>query len=152
MTTVRTSLGWKEDARRWRFEPAGNVTGTSVQTAIQQVDTEAAGKLSPVATARLPVSAASVPILFTDIEVGIDTSTTAVGCLVPLATSWAGVNRNGLELTIFDYTGNAATHNITVTLTGSDVFVQGVPVVISSAYGQVKLRPIGASWYVRAFS
>jgi hypothetical protein len=152
MTTVRTSLGWGENARKWRFEPTGNVTATNVQKAIEQVDTEAAGKMAQVGTARLPAAAATVNILTTDIEVGIDATSTAVSCPLPSAAVWAAANQNGLELTIFDYKGQAATRNITPSLNGADVFVQGVTPVIKAAYGDIKLRPVGSpvnGWYVR---
>lgn len=153
MTTIRTTLGFGENARRWRFEPTGNVTSTNVQTAIQQVDTEAAGKITQVGTARLPVYAATVNILTTDVEVGIDATTGAVSTPLPSASAWAAANPNGLELTIFDYKGQAATHNITPSLNGADVFVQGVTPVIKAAYGDIKLRPVGSpainGWYVR---
>ena len=48
MVQVSTNLTTRESARRERFEPTGNVTSTNVQGAIQQVDTEAAGKVTKV--------------------------------------------------------------------------------------------------------
>lgn len=149
MVQVMTNLTTRESARRHRFEPTGNITATSVQTAIQQVDTEAAGKVAQVGTARLPVAAATVNILTSDIEVGIDATSTAVSVPLPSASAWATANPNGLELTIFDYKGQAATHNITPSLNGADVFVQGIVPVIKVAYGDIKLRPVGNGWYVR---
>jgi len=152
MVQVSTNLTTRESARRERFEPSGNISATNVQTAIQQVDTEAAGKQAQVGTARLPAAAASVPILTSDIEVGIDATSSAVGCPLPSATAWAAANPNGLELTIFDYKGQATAHNITPSLNGGDTFVQGIVPVIKTAYGQIKLRPVGASWYVRGIN
>lgn len=155
MTTIATSVRPMGNARRDRFEPSGNVTATNVQTAIQQVDTEAAGKVLQVGTARLPVAASTVNILASDIEVGIDATSSAVSTPLPSAATWAAANPNGLELTIFDYKGQAATHNITPTLNGTDVFVQGIVPAIKAAYGEIKLRPVGSpvnSWYVRGIN
>lgn len=152
MVQVTTNLTTRESARRTRFEPAGNVSATSVQTAIQQVDAEAAGKQAQVGTARLPAAAANVPILTSDIEVGIDATATAVTCPLPSAVAWAAANPNGLELTIFDVKGQAFAHNITPSLNGADIFVQAVVPVIKVTFGLIKLRPIGASWYVRAIN
>lgn len=152
MVQVRTNITTRESARRERFEPTGNVTATDVQKAIQQVDAEAASKVTQVGAARLPAAAASVPITTADIEVGIDATSTAVSCPLPSAVAWAAANPNGLELTIFDFKGQAVAHNITPTLNGADTFVQGITPVIKAAYGQIKLRPVGASWYVRGIN
>lgn len=105
-----------------------------------------------IGTARLPAAAASVPIVIADIEVGIATNVAPTSCPLPSVAAWAAQQPNGLELCIFDYTGNAATNNVTPTLNGTDVFVQGVTPVINHAYGLIKLRPIlaaPAKWYVR---
>ena len=103
MVQVMTNLTTRESARRERFEPAGNVTATNVQTAIQQVDTEAAGKVTQVGVIRKPASAATVAVLTRDIEVGLDTRTTAVSATLPSASAWATANPNGLELALNDY-------------------------------------------------
>ena len=106
-----------------------------------------------VGTARLPAAAASVAILSTDIEVGINTGSAATVCPLPSVAAWAAANPNGLELTIFDLTGSAATNNVTFTLNGTDVFTQGVSPAILNSYGEVKLRPILTGginqWFVR---
>ena len=107
---------------------------------------------STVPTARLPAAAASVSILISDVEVGITTSSAPTTCVLPSVSSWSTQQQNGLELCIFDYTGQANTNNITPTLNGTDVFVQGITPVINRAFGLIKLRPILASpakWYVR---
>ena len=153
MVQVSTNLTTRESARKQRFEPAGNVTATNVQTAIQQVDAEAAGKQAQVGTARLPAAAATINILTSDIEVGIDATGSAVSCPLPSAAAWAAANPNGLELTIFDFKGQAVAHNITPSLNGGDTFVQGAVPVIKTAFGQIKLRPVGSptvnGWFVR---
>jgi hypothetical protein len=75
MVTIQTDLSnLKEPARRERFEPTGN---RRTQGAIQQVYTVAAGKVAQVGMARLPVAAASINILSSDIEVGIDSGSAA---------------------------------------------------------------------------
>lgn len=179
MSVIYTDLrNTRRSAKELSFDPTGNVTGLNVQSAIQQVDVEAAaaqssataaaasaaaasaaaaaasasaaGKVAQVGTARLPVAAATINILTSDIEVGIDATSTAVACPLPSAAAWATANPNGLELTIFDFKGQAPTHNITPSLNGADTFVQGIVPIIKSAYGEIKLRPMGTSWYVRA--
>lgn len=154
MVVVTTNLTTRESARKLRFEPTGNVTATDTQKAIQQVDAEAAGKVAQVGTARLPAAAATVNILASDIEVGINTGTAATACPLPSVAAWAAANPNGLELTLFDATGNAAAHAVTPSLNGTDVFTQGVTPVIGAAYGQIKLRPVIVAggpnqWFVR---
>jgi hypothetical protein len=153
MVVVRTTLGLSESARRWRYEPTGNVTATNVQTAIQQVDTEAAGKVAQVGTIRTPASSATIAILTTDIEVGIDTTSTAVSATLPSAAAWAAANPNGLDLSLVDIKGNAGTNNITPTLNGSDVFSYGgVTPVINGNFGVLRLRPTSTGWYVRGLA
>lgn len=105
-----------------------------------------------IGTARLPTAAASVPITIADIEVGISTNVAPTACPLPSVAAWAASQQNGLELCIFDYTGNAGTNNVTPSLNGTDVFVQGVTPVINKAFGLIRMRPILASpakWYVR---
>jgi hypothetical protein len=152
MVQVMTNLTTRESARRERFEPTGNITATNVQTAIQQVDTEAAGKVTKVGTIRKPTSAATVAILTTDIEVGLDTRTTAVSAVLPSSVAWATANPNGLDLTLVDYFGNAATNAITPSLFAGDTFAYGsVTPVVNINFGDLKLRPDPAlpGWYVR---
>ena len=153
MVQVKTNIGTHESARRERFEPSGNVTATNVQGAIQQVDTEAAGKVAQVGTIRKPASAATVTINTTDIEVGIDTRSTAVTVDLPGVVAWSAQNPNGLELTISDYYGNAAANAITPALSGSDVFAGAWGTsgpVIKTDSGILKLRPDPAvpAWIV----
>lgn len=105
-------------------------------------------------SARLPVAAPSVPILASDIEVGIDTSVAPTSCPLPSVSSWVNANPSGLELVIFDFTGHAATNNATPVLNGTDVFTQGAVPVISDNFGTLALRPIitgGVNqWFVRS--
>lgn len=155
MVQVSTNLTTKESARRERFEPSGNVTATSVQTAIQQVDTEAAGKVAKVGVVRKPASAATIAILTSDIEVGIDTRTTAVSATLPSAVSWSTANPNGLELVLNDYFGNAAANNITPSVFAGDAFVYGgLTPVINANFGLLRLRPDPSlpGWIVRGIN
>jgi hypothetical protein len=108
-----------------------------------------------VGTARLPASAPSVPILATDGEVGISTGAAPTACPLPSVAAFASSNQTGLDLSIFDYTGHAAANNVTFTLSGTDVFTQGVAPSIVNDYGSVRLRPIIVpggpnQWFVRS--
>jgi hypothetical protein len=155
MVLVRTNLTTRESARLERFEPTGNVTATSVQTAIQQVDAEAASKVTQVGVVRKPASAATIAIANSDIEVGIDTRTTAVTADLPQASTWAAANPNGLELVIYDYYGNAAANAITPSLFAGDSFAYGgVTPVINANFGLLRLRPDPAlpGWIVRGIN
>lgn len=148
MVVVRTELrDTREAAKRLRFEPNNRISATNVQDAITG--------LVNVGTARLPAAAASVNILNSDVEVGIDTAASAVSVQLPSVAAWASLNTTGLELTIFDLTGHATAHNITPVLFGSDSFVQGTTPIITGNFGLMKLRPvIGAAnqWYVRGLN
>ncbi len=107
----------------------------------------------PVLPARTPAHNAVVNIVNSDVEVGIDATGGSVTCPLPSVAAWTLANPNGLELTIFDYKGQATLANtITPTLNGGDTWVQGVGPVIKSAYGLIKLRPIASSWFVRGVS
>lgn len=154
MTQIATDLrNTEEAARRLRFEVTGNVTATDVQEAIEQVDAGISGKVGKVGTIRLPASAANVAILATDVEVGIDTRTTAVTAQLPNSAAWLAANPgNGLELTLVDINGNASVNNITPALDPADAFAYGgVTPVIFANYGSLRLRPMTAppGWYVR---
>lgn len=110
---------------------------------------------SNIGTARLPAAAGTINILNTDIEVGVDPTSSAVTCNLPSVAVWAVTQPNGLELTIFDYTGHAATNNISFVLAGTDVFVQTSTPIITSNFGLIKLRPILTSpnkWFVRGLN
>jgi hypothetical protein len=112
------------------------------------------GASSAGVAARLPAAAGSVPILPTDIEVGINTSSAPTTCPLPSVAVWVGnVLPQGFELCIFDYTGQGATNNITLSPAGTDVFVQGLTPVVRTNYGAIMLRPIIRTppngWFVR---
>lgn len=96
----------------------------------------------PPVGARLPSAAPSVPILTSDAEVGIDTAVAPTVCPLPSVTGWVSENSGGYDLSIFDFTGHAATNNITFTLDGTDVFTQGVSPVVANNYGELRLRPV----------
>lgn len=151
MVVARTDLGnTKEAARRERFEPSATNTATNVQEAIQNA---AIAPTNP--SARLPGSAATVAILSTDTEVGINTATTAVSVNLPSIATWLAANPLGLDLMIFDDTGNAGTHNITAVPNGTDSFVQSITPVITGNYGKMSLRPVlGApnKWFIKGLN
>jgi hypothetical protein len=147
MSTVRTTLG--ESARQDRFEPSARIAATNVQQAIEVVD----AKITVAGTIRQPAAASTIAILASDIEVGIDTTSSAVSATLPSAAAWVAANPgNGLELVLTDIKGHAAANNITPSLNGSDAFAYGgVTPVISANFGSLRLRPMTApaGWYVR---
>jgi hypothetical protein len=151
---IRTDFGdTRESAREIRAEKVGGLTGTSVQTDLQVLD---AGKINATGTARYPAQAASINILTTDVEVGIDTSVAPTTVVLPSAAAWAAAQPNGLELCIFDRNGHAFSNNITPSLNGADVFVEGVTPKITQVFGILKLRPVGSpsvnAWKVRGLN
>lgn len=152
----RGRLGQIEDACRVRVQRVGGIVSTTVQGALKALDAAVSGKLSQVGTMRMPLSAATIPITTADIEVGIDTRTTAVSATLPSASAWAAANPNGLELTLVDIRGNAAANAITPTLNGADTFFYGaVTPTVTSNFGLLKLRPAGVpvtGWYVRGIN
>ena len=111
-------------------------------------------QILPPSVARLPAASPAIAITTTDIEVGIDTTATAVVVSLPSVALWAAAEGAGYDLTIFDFKGFAATHNITFTLNGTDVFTQGVSPAILNNYGSLRLRPILTGginqWFIRA--
>ncbi|MDE2471633.1 MAG: hypothetical protein KGL35_23635, partial [Bradyrhizobium sp.] len=103
-------------------------------------------------TIRKPARAATVAILSSDVEVGIDTRSTAVSANLPSAAAWAAANPFGLPLTLVDYYGNAAANNITPSLFAGDSFVWGgVTPVVNANFGLLALRPDASlpGWIVR---
>lgn len=125
--------------------------GASVQLSLAQI----IAALFVAPTIRLPAFGASISILTSDIEVGINTGTGAVNVNLPSALAWSRVfpgGSTGLDLVIVDVTGNAPTHNITPVLNGADTFLEGVTPVITTAFGSMRLRPKGNpvnGWYIR---
>lgn len=109
---------------------------------------------SASASARLAPAAATVNILVTDIEVGIDSAVAPTSCPLPSVAAWAAANTGGLELVIFDFTGHALANNITPALNGTDVFTQGITPVIQNNFGELRLRPVLTGginqWFIRS--
>lgn len=129
------------------------VSGGTTDTLYSLAQIAVAVATGGVPTARL-TTGTSVIIATTDIEVGVDPTSGAVTCTLPTVAAWSTAQQNGLELTIFDYTGHASTHNISFTLGGSDHFVQSSTPVITSDFGLIRLRPLPTinKWYVRALN
>lgn len=151
MVEVSRTPGVIPDASRVRVQRVGGITKTTVQGALQDLAGGSGGG-GAVPTMRTPAFNATIPILTTDVEVGVSTVTSAVSVTLPSAAAWAATTKNGLDLTILDLTGNAATHNITPTLNGADTFLQGVTPVVTANFGSIRLRPSGSpitGWYVR---
>jgi len=108
----------------------------------------------PPTAPRLPAAAPTIAISQDDVEVGIDTTSAATVCTLPDVQAWLIANTGGLDLTIFDFTGHAATNNITFTLNGTDVFTQGASPAVQTNYGELRLRPIVTGtgvnqWFVK---
>lgn len=133
--------------------------GQSVQLSLAQI---VAALVTPIIlpavtapTIRLPVFAATIPILTSDIEVGVSTVTSAVAVNLPSALAWSKAfpgGATGLDLVIIDVTGNAGAHTITPALNGGDTFLQGVTPVVAVNFGSLRLRPAGSpvsGWYVK---
>lgn len=129
------------------------VSGGTTDTLYSITQIAAAIAVGAIPTARL-TTGTSVTVATTDIEVGVDPSSGAVTCTLPTVAAWSTAQQNGLELTIFDYTGHASAHNVSFTLGGSDHFVQSSTPVITSDFGLIKLRPLPTinKWYVRALN
>jgi hypothetical protein len=86
-----------------------------------------------------PASAATVTILASWRDTGIDTRTTAVTAPLPTISAWVAAN-GGALLTLIDLYGNAATNPITPS--SSDGFQWGgVVPLIESNFGILRLRP-----------
>jgi hypothetical protein len=114
--------------------------GTSVQLSLAQIIVA----LMSAPTIRLPPFSATVAILTSDIEVGINTSTSAVTVNLPSAALWAAAfpgGQTGLDLFMCDHTGNAAAHPITFALNGADTFMQGPLIPLAVNFGSLRLRP-----------
>lgn len=156
MVEVATRLGPIHDAARVRVQIIGTIVATTVQTALQGIYNVVITKTAQVGTIRMPASNATIAIATSDIEVGIDTRTTAVSATLPSAASWATSNPNGLELMLVDIFGNAAANNITPTLNGADTFFYGaVTPKVTANFGVLALRPAGSpvtGWYVRGIN
>jgi hypothetical protein len=101
---------------------------------------------------RMAASNATIGITNADVEVGIDTRTTAVSATLPSAAAWALQNQNGVSLTLVDIFGNALANNITPVLNGGDIFYTVAVPKILADYGVLALRPGGSpvnGWYIR---
>lgn len=151
MVRVVTDLGDLHDlARNIRVEEVGSITSTNIQGALDQLASELT-----VPNIRKPPSAATVAIVSSDIEVGIDTRTTAVTANLPSAVAWAAANPTGLDLTLVDYYGNAGTNNITPSpFAGDSIDWGGITPTINANFGNLRLRPDTArpGWYVRGIN
>jgi hypothetical protein len=137
--------------------------GISVQLTLNQVIAALGTSIflsSP--TIRLPAFASTIPILTSDIEVGISTASGPVTASLPSAALWAAAapgGASGLDLVLLDRTGNALTNNITFALNGSDTFLQGTLPPLAVNFGSLRLRPFGTpgtntpivGWYVKGF-
>lgn len=164
-------FGQLVDAARVRVQRVGAIVSTTVQGALQTLDVAltaltavVATKVAQVGTITYPAAAATITLTTSNIEVGIDATSTAVTVNLPSAAAWAAANPNGLELTIADIKGQAGTHAITPALNGADAFYYGgVTPVINDAFGLLKLRPAGSptgsssgtpitGWYVRGIN
>lgn len=119
-------------------------------TALQIADL-AGGGGAVIPNIRKPASSSVIGLTTSDVNVGIDTRSTAVTANLPSAASWYNANKSILELTIVDYFGNAGSNNITPSLAGGDSFQYGgLTPIINQGFGVLRLRPDTTlpGWYV----
>jgi hypothetical protein len=143
MVSVRTNIVPIESARTVRFEPdtaiGGTLTSTSVQTAIQALDTaqqELKGQLTPI------TAAGTVTVNATQGGVAID-KTVGVATTVQLP---AAASRNGIAVIVKDMKGDASTNNITVLPNGSETIDGESQDVIDVNLASRTYRPIATGW------
>lgn len=106
----------------------------------------------PIPTVRKPASSPVIPILTTDLEVGVDTrGQTSVTVSLPSVAAWSAANITGLDLVIYDMFGNASAAPITPAPAVGDSFDYGtVTPTIFSNFGVLALRPDPPNkWLVR---
>lgn len=66
---------------------------------------------------------------------------------LPLAAAWAAAGgRSGLPLSIFDISGAASAHNITIAFSGGETVDGLATLTIASDYGGFRLRPKSGGW------
>jgi hypothetical protein len=148
MTTVRTQLGTVESARRERFEPAGSISSTNVQKAIEELDGDI---VAPGGVGTVTVIASPAVIDPSTTFVYVNFAGT-VALTLPDSGAWLAAHQNGLPLTIQDISGNAndSTNMITITRAGADTINGLTAVEIVSPLGGYKLRPPAAgSWAIQ---
>lgn len=141
MTTIATDLrNTVESARRIRYEPVLPFTATNVQDAIAQANS-------------LPSSITPTPVTFamspytpttTDQILLVNTSAGAVTINMPLSAT-----RSGLDLTIKDDTGNAATNAISVVASGAETTDGLATYPIDSNYGAAAFAPQTGGYYIK---
>jgi hypothetical protein len=128
--------------------------GVSVRLTTAQIAALGGGGGGGVPTIRLPVFASTINILASDIEVGVNTSAGPVTVNLPSALTWSSTRSLGLDLTILDASGLAATNNVTFVLNGGDIVLQ-MPTLppLTQNYASLRLRPFGTvsvvGWYIR---
>lgn len=147
MVTIRTGLGIWEAARRVRFEPVGTIIATDVQTAIQEVESDAAGSLQPL-TSPTPINVTgAVPATAVNVQTN---QAGAITLTLPLAATWAAINsKYGLPLSIFDISGAASTNNVTINFTGGETASGLTSLTINTNYGGYRFEPkSGGGWVV----
>lgn len=141
MTQVSTDLRQtRESAKRIRFEPAGAITATNVQDAIQQAGSIAGGVIVPTA---VTVAMSPYTVLPSDRVLLVNTSAGAV--TINMMTAAA---RNGLDITVKDDTGNAAANPISVVRNGADT-IDGLPTYpMDGNYAAARFIPQAGGYYV----
>ena len=143
MVVIRTDVGDTiEEARRIRFEPNLPFTATNVQDAIQQ------GNIFPKTILPTVVTGMMSPYAPSGVDTILLVDTTAGPVTINLPPS---ASRNGLELTIKDGGGHAATNVITIVPNGAET-IDGInpAYLIDSNYAGVKLGPQDGGYFVDA--
>lgn len=89
-------------------------------------------------------SSHSYTVLDTDNYVGMTSTSAAVSVVLPTPSS----DNKGQIYTVKDESGGAATHNITVTVSGGSNIDGSSSAIISSNYGSISFYCNGTQWYV----
>ena len=140
MTILRTNIGnTRERARQLRFEPAGAITQTNVQKAIEQVSTQ------PSAISSTPVAVGQSPytVLLTDTFLYLDTAGGSITINLQPAAA-----RAGIPLVIKDVTGHGFANPVSLVPSGAETVDSLAPYPLNADFGGVKLNPLAGGYTV----
>lgn len=141
MTVIETTLGvTRERAELVKFYPAGSISATNVQDAIEEVALDALGGN----VVNVNVGMSPYTPLPTDGTLLVDTSGGAVTIQMPASAT------RTRDLEVKDVTGNAAANPISVLRNGAETIDGLTTYPIDSAYGAATFGPKTNGYYVHA--